>query len=171
MLGLLSVSVPVLALLVVVLTHSGSEQIASDTQTLVGNRATAVAGSVETYLGERQLDIRIVASSTRDEEPRHLGAKLADYNRINEAYDAFTIVRPDGTVVATSDPGSTRFSQTDQAWFREAVAGQQTFSPVFEEDGQLHWYAAQPSTTDRVTAGTSSSDTCPWLGCPLCSPR
>ncbi len=171
MLGLRSVSVPVLALLVVVLTQSASEQIASDTQTLVGNRATAVAGSVETYLGERQLDIRIVASSTRDEEPRHLGAKLADYNRINEAYDAFTIVRPDGTVVATSDPGSTRFSQTDQAWFREAVAGQQTFSLSSRRTASCTGTRPSRSTTDRVTAGTSSSDTCPWLGCPLCSPR
>ncbi|MDP9416256.1 MAG: methyl-accepting chemotaxis protein, partial [Actinomycetota bacterium] len=143
-LGLLSVSVPVLALLVVVLTQSAGEQIASVTKTLVANRATAVAGSVETYLGERRLDIQIVASSTSGEEQRHLGPMLAEYSRINEAYDAFTIVRPDGTVVAASDPGSTRFGQTDQAWFRSAVAGQQTFSPVFEADGQLQWYAAQP---------------------------
>ncbi|GAB7191826.1 hypothetical protein NUM3379_25340 [Kineococcus sp. NUM-3379] len=143
-LGLLVVTVPVLVLIVTLLTWAAGTHIRTETETVVANRATAVAGALDDYLAERRLDMAVVATAVADHPLEEAGAQLAEFDRLNDSFDGFAVVGLDGRTLVRGDGETVAFADPEATWFRDAVAGRQTLSEVFERDGAVHWYAAHP---------------------------
>jgi methyl-accepting chemotaxis protein len=155
--GLLAASLPVMILLAVLLSRSGSGSIADATSTAAENLARSATSRLEGWLGERRSDLADIASML---ESRPSGvSEAAVLGHVLQADDPYTVIEVvglDGHVIAASD-AQLAVDVDGQDWFSSAATSPQV-SGITEQAGHLRWYVSRPllgadNRTDGVLVG------------------
>ncbi|HWH01257.1 MAG TPA: methyl-accepting chemotaxis protein [Pilimelia sp.] len=148
--GVLLLSMPVTIAMVAVLTLSAADRLETNEFRMLANQASLVAGQVDAYLEERQRDLQLLGNAIEfggagQVSDRHLRA-------LHEASDAFIEVelvdRAGRRLAATGAADRPAFAAADAEWFRRALAGAETISPLTRTGDRLQLYLAQPLSDD-----------------------
>jgi methyl-accepting chemotaxis protein len=142
--GVLVITVPIMALIVVLLSQNSTKQITEGVQAVLFDRAATLAGDVDTYLGERRSDLKYVAADISGEEQAEWDTELRRALRVDPSVQVLELVDASGTVVAiAAQPGYEPIEPGAADWFQDAVAGEETVS-LLSEGGEVEIVMAQP---------------------------
>lgn len=163
--GLLVVTVPLTAAIVVLLTVKAQTALTGATQQLLEQRALRAAESIGTYLDDRQDDLAVLAASPPVvvgaggvvSAEASAGARLLDLVQVTGAYQRVEIVDVRGAVVATSDPTPATGVRRDPV-VNAAIAGTAEIGQVRVSGEGLAWLAAAPLRVDGILRGAVVAD-------------
>jgi methyl-accepting chemotaxis protein len=151
--GVLVSSLPLMAVLVLVMSAQASRSLETSTE----NRLIAEAdrGShLDEFFSERWEDADVIARlSQGGSSDQSLTAVLSHTISVAEDYDAIQVVDRDGAVQVSAGV-ATGLDPMGQPWFSRALTGDATMSPVYEGGGQLHLVVAQPITDADGSTGS-----------------
>src|SRR4051812_32728222 len=142
--GILIVSVPITAVVAVLLTHKASSSLTSDASTGGTRLARSVALHVEDFLSERQENLTVIAddASAKLSDPA-VALLAARLDKTYGDYQVIEVVDLAGHVAAASRPEGT-FDPSGEEWFRTAASGQPVVTSPVESDGGVRWIVAAP---------------------------
>jgi hypothetical protein len=152
--GVLLVSIPVTALMVLVMASRASAHLDLATRLELQRRADVAAVAVDGWVAERKADAAGVAREVslglaRERVSPLLVAQTRDSNDLA----GIEVVTAAGAVVSSSGRAQ-EFSVQGQDWFRDAASGRVVISPVFRTNGPVLWVFAAPvvESGGRVSA-------------------
>ena len=152
--GMLAVSLPVTALLVVLMAYEAARSLTEAHRELVADRAAGAAFDVDRFIEERRGNLRSIGQA--------LEPLLADASRARSTltaaqaaygtYDVLQVVGLDGSLLVASD-AEAAFDPSGQAWF-ERAAVEPVVSPLYVEGEEIRWVVAHPvlGEDDRAAA-------------------
>jgi methyl-accepting chemotaxis protein len=154
--GVLLITLPIMILIVVVLTQTAATRLRTNALQLVQKEAALLAGRVDTYLGERQVDIRLMATAV---EQVPLGPAvqpvLSKLLKDDPAMGAIEVLDPAGHQIAISAPADhVAVDYSQESWFKAAASGTDSVSPITKAGDEIHLTVAHTLTTpDGRVAG------------------
>jgi methyl-accepting chemotaxis protein len=141
--GILLVSIPLMAALAVALTTKSSASLTSAAERRGVDVARAVTVRVEDWMSERHEDLAVVA----DQLSGNLGTAetkvvLSRAQQSGGDFALLEVVDLNGAVTASDSAASVDVA--DEAWFRTVAGGQTAAVSPVERDGNIDWIIAAP---------------------------
>ncbi|HKY75309.1 MAG TPA: cache domain-containing protein, partial [Acidimicrobiia bacterium] len=142
--GMLLVALPVAVLLAWLLTQESAHEITRLTEEEHAQQAAVQAGNADEWITERMDDMAVVALSVRDRlaDPA-TPAALGEILKALQLYDGVEVTDLTGKILSTSG-ADVAFDPSQEAWFRDAAAGQPRFSGPIAVGGGILWPVAAP---------------------------
>ena len=141
--GILLVSIPLMAALAVALTTKSSASLTSAAERRGVDVARAVTVRLEDWMSERHEDLVVVADQLSGNLAiAETKVVLSRAQHSGGDFELLEVVDLNGTVTASDSDAS--LDVADEGWFRTVASGQTaTVSPV-ERDGNIDWIIAAP---------------------------
>jgi methyl-accepting chemotaxis protein len=151
--GVLASSLPVMAVLVLVMSAQASKSLKSSTETTLLDQADR-GSDIDEFFSERREDADVIARLAQGGlSDQSLTAVLSHTVSVAKDYDAIQVVDRTGTILVSAGD-ATGSEPVGKPWFDRALTGEATTSPMFEAGGQLHLVMAQPITDAGGTTGS-----------------
>jgi methyl-accepting chemotaxis protein len=157
--GVLGVSIPVMAVLAVVLTRSASSSLESAGASAARSAATSSALRLDDWIGDLKASVSSVGLVTGVHlNDGSLGAELARSTKIYDDFDRFAVLDTAGHLRASVPSDSPIAVSGREAWFQEALSGP-TITDIMRVGDGLGWYVAAPvKDAGDVTVGVVVGD-------------
>ncbi|MDQ1437554.1 MAG: methyl-accepting chemotaxis protein [Acidimicrobiaceae bacterium] len=141
--GVLAASLPVTALTVAVLTSKASRELTRSTTAFLAARAKHVADDIELDIESRRQDVAFAASRLARLPAPEAPVLLSALMQQRGGFDEVEMVDLNGKVLAAGDPAGA-FTAPPSDWFRRAVSGADSISPVYLDEGarDVRWVFA-----------------------------
>jgi len=141
--GVLAATLPVMAVLVLVLYGMASANLRKSTASYLILQADRGI-DIDAWFDERREDADTLARLIQEgQDESNLKDVLTHTVSEGDDYDLIEVVDPTGHVrVSSSDTEA--LDLAGQAWFERAVRGEAVFSPIYEQNGELHFVSARP---------------------------
>jgi methyl-accepting chemotaxis protein len=142
--AMLLVSLPLMAVLAVLLTTSASSSLSSAAEDKGLSVARAVTLRVEDWTAERRQSLTVLAAASAD----HLSASetRSALAKVDSTYGDFSVIEVtdlSGKVLASSRPGVS-LDAAGQDWFHTATTGQPVLTSPVRQGSHIEWVIAQP---------------------------
>jgi methyl-accepting chemotaxis protein len=142
--AMLLVSLPLMAVLAVLLTTSASSSLSSSAEDKGLSVARAVTLRLEDWTVERRQSLAVLAAASAD----HLsgGGTRSALSKVDSTYGDFSLIELTdltGKVLASSRPGAS-LDVVGQDWFRTASSGHPVLTSPVRDGGHIQWIIAQP---------------------------
>ncbi|HYN94473.1 MAG TPA: methyl-accepting chemotaxis protein [Pilimelia sp.] len=142
--SVLALTLPIMAVIVVGLTASAVQELERNALRVLQNEAGLVASQVQSYIGERRTDLRLIAQAVGSDVAQ-AEARLAALHRIDPGFVALEMVDVTGRRLAVSaEDGHPQFRHGTAEWFRRAAGGSEAISPLTRSGDDLELMVAQP---------------------------
>ena len=142
--AMLLVSLPLMAVLAILLTTWASNSLTSSTESKGLRIAGAVTLRVEDWLSERRADMKLVADTASGQLGRPgTEALLARIDKSDSSYSLIEITDLAGKVLTSSRAGES-LDPVGHDWFRTAAAGQPVVTSPIRQGDHIRWIIAQP---------------------------
>ena len=142
--AMVAVSLPLAAVLAVLLTASASSGLSKSAERGGESVARAITLRAEDWLAERQATLATIAGSAGgDLASPDIRVEMADSDESSDDVLLMELVDLSGRVLASSRTGVT-IDPAGQAWFRTAVAGRPVITSLVGTGGGIRWVIARP---------------------------
>ncbi|MFL5797781.1 MAG: methyl-accepting chemotaxis protein [Actinomycetota bacterium] len=136
-------SLPVLAVLVFVLSARASTNLRLGTERELVAQADR-GTDIDEWLSERHEDLDVLSRLVNERlTDANLTQILVHTKSAADDYELLEVADPSGRLRVSSGSGQ-QLDVSGQAWFDRTSSGQSTTSPVYEQNGVLHFVVAQP---------------------------
>jgi hypothetical protein len=141
----LVITVPITALIVLLLSQNSTDRITEGVQGVLLDRAATLAEDVGAYLGERRNDLKYVAADISGEPEDEWDTELGRALPVDPSLQVLQLVDASGAVVAiAAQPGYAPIEPGAATWFQGALAGEETISVFAEAGSEVEVVMAQP---------------------------
>jgi gas vesicle protein len=154
MVAMLLVSLPLMALLAVLLMTSASTSLTSLAESRGGSVARAVTLRLEDWLSERQEGLTVLASRASSRlAANSTGSPLGTIDRNYDDFSRIQLTDLTGKVLAGTGEGGS-INVVGQDWFRTVTTGQPVVTSPVRQGDDIRWIIAQPvlDRNDRPVA-------------------